>query len=314
VRRVVDREPDGKLLFGDVVGDLAGLDAQTAVIDARRGLVEVPLALVVAARLVMPSTADELALQRVAAAGLRADQTGELGGWLLRANGGFTSRANSVAPLAQLRLPLDDALTRVRAWYAERGLPAQIQVPLEARRLLDAELGERGWSAHGQAALLVTQVPAHAAADPAATVRFAAAPDNAWLGLYRRHDANAYLAGPLLARHPTVTFASVVLDGRPVAVARGCVDDGWLGISAVEVDPDHRRAGHAATMMRALTAWGAQHGARRAYVQVAADNTAALALYAGLGYWHHHDYHYRREPDENAIDHTLPGASTAPYG
>ena len=99
VRRVVDRDPDGRLLLGDVVGELAGLDAQTAVLDARAGLVEVPLALVVAARLVLPSTADELALQRAAAAGWRAAQTQDLDGWLLRANDGFTKRAKIIKAL-----------------------------------------------------------------------------------------------------------------------------------------------------------------------------------------------------------------------
>ena len=89
VRRVVEREPDGRLREADVVGDLAGLDAQTAVIEARTGLVEVPLALVTAARMAEPSTADELALEAVVAEGFRPAETEWLGGWLLRANGGF---------------------------------------------------------------------------------------------------------------------------------------------------------------------------------------------------------------------------------
>src|SRR5436305_8792085 len=105
VRRVIDHAPDGRLTFSDVVGDLVGLDHQTAVIESRAGLIEVPLALVAIARLAAPSTADELGLERIVAAGWRADQTQELGGWLLRASGGFTGRANSVLPLAAPRVP-----------------------------------------------------------------------------------------------------------------------------------------------------------------------------------------------------------------
>ena len=143
VRRVVERRPDGRLLQSDVVGDLVAIDEQSAVIESRHGLVEVPVALITIAKLVPPSTAEELALERVAAAGLRALEREELDGWTLRADHGFTSRANSVLPLRQLRMPLDDALAAAHEWYARRDLPLRIHLPVEARRLLDAELGER---------------------------------------------------------------------------------------------------------------------------------------------------------------------------
>jgi hypothetical protein len=49
--------------------------------------------------------------------------------------------------------------------------------------------------------------------------------------------------------------------------------------------------------MQALHRWAAdRHGATRSYVQVLADNDAALDLYERLGYWPHHAYHYRTEP------------------
>jgi GNAT superfamily N-acetyltransferase len=84
--------------------------------------------------------------------------------------------------------------------------------------------------------------------------------------------------------------------GRAVAVARGAVDDGWLGVMAVEVDPAYRRQGLASAVMAQLWRWAADRGATRSYLQVLTDNAAATALYAKLGYWVHHDYHYRVEP------------------
>jgi hypothetical protein len=134
-------------LYGDVVGDLLHLDASAAVIDTRTGLVEVAVDTVAIARWAPPSTADELALETVAAAGWRAAETAHIGGWLLRATGGFTGRANSVLPLRAPGLALDEALRRASAWYGQRGLPLKLLVPTEARRLLDAELAERGWPA-----------------------------------------------------------------------------------------------------------------------------------------------------------------------
>lgn len=98
MRRVLGRTGQGRTHYGDVVGDLVRLDASLAVIDTRHGPVEVALDTIVIGKPAPPSTADELALQAVMAAGWRAADTGHVGGWLLRATGGFTGRANSVLP------------------------------------------------------------------------------------------------------------------------------------------------------------------------------------------------------------------------
>lgn len=300
VRRVLERRPDGSLHLGDVVGDLLGLDAQTAVIEARSGPVEVPLALVAAARLAPPSTADELALQAVAARGVRPAETEDLDGWVLRADPGGLKRANSVLPLRQLRIPLEEALHRARDWYAARGLPLRLQVPAEARRLLDAELGERGWEPAHATAMLVRRLDVEVAtAQPpeAGAVALADRPSAAWLGLLRDGTASTAL-GELLARHDTVAFAAVVEDAAPIAIARGTVDDGWLGVTAVETAPPGRRRGLARRAVRALHAWGLEQGATRAYTTVLADNAASLGLMEGLGYRVHHGYRYRTDPGD----------------
>jgi GNAT superfamily N-acetyltransferase len=294
----VDRTAEGTVRFGDVVGDLITLDAETAVIDARSGLVAVPVGHVAAARVAPPSTADELALEAVVALGWQAEQTAELGGWLLRATHGFTARGNSVLPLRAAGQPLDDALEATREWYADRGLPVRVQLPVEARRLLDAELAERGWTAEFSTHVLAARLdmlPAESAT-AAAPVRIADAPDDAWLGRYRGGAAVSDVARALLTRHGRAGFASVTLDGGTVAVGRGTVDGEWLGVTAVEVDESARRQGLATEVMRALWRWGAAQGARRSHVEVTTDNHPAVALYRQLGYWPHHDYHYRRDP------------------
>ena len=39
-----------------------------------------------------------------------------------------------------------------------------------------------------------------------------------------------------------------------------------------------------------------EHGAARSYLQVETDERRGDRLYAGLGYWTHHDYRYRIDP------------------
>ena len=297
IRRTVGRDAAGRVTASDVVGDLLALAAGRARVQTRAGVVEVELADIQLARVVPPSTADELALEAVAAAGWLPAQTGAVGGWLLRASGGFTHRGNSVLPLRSPGLPLDDALAAAHAWYAERGLPVQLHVPTEARRLLDAELGERGWPIVDEAQVLVARLDAVTPLPAGVPAQISGEPDEQWLARYRDGAALSPAARALLMRHDRVGFAAVrEPDGSVVAIGRGVVDEGWLGVSAVEVDPAHRRTGLAGAVMAALWQWGAARGAVRSYLQVRPDNQAAQALYARLGYWHHHDYRYRREP------------------
>jgi N-acetylglutamate synthase len=96
----------------------------------------------------------------------------------------------------------------------------------------------------------------------------------------------------VLERGDRVIFARVAEPA--VAVGRAVVTDGWLGLSAVEVEPGLRRQGLGSAVVDALLAWGSGRGARYAYVQVLADNDAALALYARRGFRTHHSYRYLR--------------------
>lgn len=295
VRRVVGSAPDGRPLFSDTVGELLAADENTACVDTRAGLVEIPLAEIAIAKPVLPSTRDELALEEIAARGWQPEQTERLGGWLLRAAGGFTGRANSVLPLGSPGVPLDEAIVTARAWYAERGLPLLIAVPTEARRLLDATLAEEGWAADPLVHVMVRRLDAPGLPRPSHSVHLNELPDDEWLALYREGAATPH-GRALLCRHERVRFAEIRDGDTLLAIGRGVVDDGWLGISAVHVHDIARRGGLGTAITAALADWAVARGATHAYLQVTAENAPAVALYESLGFWLHHDYHYRRDP------------------
>jgi GNAT superfamily N-acetyltransferase len=299
IRHAVDRDVSGRVRFTDTVGDLVALTSRTATVQARSGRVDVPVGHVAVAKIVEPAAVEILALEDICTRGWRARDTAERGGWLLRADAGFTNRANSVLPRGQLTAPLDAAIDEARTWYAAHGLPLRVQLPLHARRLLDAELAERGWPATPDTYVLVARLDtllAQVKGPVLDEVHVADAPDDAWVARFRGGTMPP-AARPLLTRHDRVGFAEIHRDGATVAIGRGAVDDGWLGVTAVEVDPAARRQGCATAIMQALHRWAVDvHGAARAYLQVTADNDAALAFYEGLGYWHHHAYRYRTDP------------------
>lgn len=240
-------------------------------------------------------------LARVAARGWQPVDSERLGEWELRAAAGFTRRANSVLPLGDPGLPLDEALTVVRRWYGDRGLPAYVQTATGAegtQELLCAELERRGWTREVTAELWTGALAPVADRAEAAGVVLSRAADEEWLARYQRKGVSE-VALKVLGSGPSVWFATVPGEragAAPAAIGRCVVDGRWAGFGAVEVDPGLRRRGLATVVMAALAARALDEGASAAWLQVEADNAGARALYAGMGFGAHHAYHHYREP------------------
>ena len=250
----------------------------------------------------MPAAPDAiLDLERIVARGWRAITSAPLGGWVLRASGGFSGRANSVLPLGDPGLPLDTALDRVDSFYRSRSLAPRFHVPLGADDGLDDALAGRGWTAvHrtevrlGDTAALLHAEPTEA---PSVDVVLRPTPDAAWCSGYLGRDVEVSpSAVPVLLGADLPMFATACRGGRQLGVARGVVHDGMLGLSAVTVEQDARRSGVGRHLMAALGRWGLAHGAERVYLQVEASNTVACAVYDRLSLSVHHQYHYRLAP------------------
>jgi GNAT superfamily N-acetyltransferase len=290
---------DGRPQYTDVLGELRSLGAGVAVVRTADGTdVTVPTGEIALAKRVPPAPArrlsiPDLELERIAALGWPGTESEEREGWLLRAGGGFTGRANSALPL---RGEVDVA--PVLPWYAERGLPALVQIPTKAD--LFTTLTGRGWvPLHGaivltapRAGVLGTLEPPR---DDLPAVEVRTTPDDEWLALYHhRGGALPPAAVGVLTAGSDPEFVTLRLDGRTVAGCRTATAEGWLGLSAVEVDPAFRRRGLATHLLRQVLE---RTTAPHVYLQTEASNTAALALYRGAGFTAHHEYRYLRAPD-----------------
>ncbi|HKY89938.1 MAG TPA: GNAT family N-acetyltransferase [Nevskiaceae bacterium] len=88
-------------------------------------------------------------------------------------------------------------------------------------------------------------------------------------------------------------FAVERRNGQVACVALGVVIDGRLGLFDVATAARWRRQGLATQLCMRLLGWGRARGARMAYLQVVADNTAAVALYEQLGFREAYHYWYR---------------------
>ncbi|MGW7260020.1 GNAT family N-acetyltransferase [Streptomyces sp. NPDC054834] len=332
VRRLSEAEAPGEK-FTDTVGVLTSWDNGVLLITQRDGRsVRIPESALVAGKVVPAAparrrgpAASYAELAHVASRAWRPVESERLGEWELRAAGGFTRRANSVLPLGDPGLPLDEALAAVRRWYGERGLPAYVQTATGAegtQELLCAELERRGWVREVTAELWIGALAPVADRAEGTGVLVARTADEAWLARYQRKGVSEVALKVLgggsprawgsprsseaesggeagSGGGPSVWFATVPREGggEPLAIGRCVVDGRWAGFAAVEVDPAERRRGLATVVMAALARRALDEGASAAWLQVEADNEAARALYAGMGFSAHHAYHHYRAPD-----------------
>ncbi|MCL3817971.1 GNAT family N-acetyltransferase [Aeromicrobium wangtongii] len=294
--------PSGGPEMTDVIGHVLSVHDDTVTVELRDGrTADIAVATIVTWKRVPDRpvrrrravAVDAEELTRITSRGWPAIESAPLGEWELRASGGFTGRANSVAVTGSPGVPFDRALAEVERFYAQRSLPAQAQVIVDSPQ--ERSFADAGWvrkqGYFGGAVVQVADLgPAHQA-DPDA--RVAATADDDWLAGYGRVD-DAAIARAVMERPAKVAFVSI---GAPtVAIGRVVVTGEWAGLSAVEVRPEARRQGLARRIVETSLAWAIERGADKAYLQTMRSNTAALALYAPYGFVDHHDYVYLEPP------------------
>jgi len=227
-----------------------------------------------------------------------------LGGWILRAAGNWTGRANSALAVGDPDRTLGAAIEAVIAWYGDHGQQPLINAPMPLAAPVNAALDELGWTSRpltlvqtAPVAPLLTAIPARPDLPP---VELAGSPTEEWLTMVAEHKGTLPpTAVPILTGVPEVVFASVRdAHGALLAVARAAVTgpDRWLGVSLLQTAPAARRLGIGRHVLRGLAQWAMQRGSARAYLQVEERNTPAVTLYGRLGFGTHHTYLTREAP------------------
>lgn len=241
-----------------------------------------------------------------------------LGGWVLRASGGFTNRANAALTSADPGRSVEAAMDAATAWYAERELPLKIvrtgPVGYDVHRSADPVVRaglDRGCQAHSTAHVMVAptaRVLRQCSEVDLGTVHVAVMLPAGWLTAYGRSRVLVPGASEgVLMGSPAQVFAWLgprgdMSDDDMWAIGRLGIADGWGGLAAVWVDPAHRRSGAGRLITAALVRAATQRGLERLHLQVEVENGAAIALYEALGFERHHDYVYLTAPQRTLQD------------
>ncbi len=189
--------------------------------------------------------------------------------------------------------------------YRERGHRPRLRLtPLAPPGVL-AEAAALGWTESGATLVMSRSLPLPAAETdafrPRGAATWSAQASSSWravhLAGHQGADSDERLALALAARGATAYFeVATAAGGEVAAVGLGIVTDGLLGVYDVLTLQEHRRAGHARHVLIGLLSWGAEAGAREAYLQVASLNAPAVALYRELGFEVAYGYSYAAPP------------------
>jgi len=216
----------------------------------------------------------------------------ENSGWLMRAAGGVTNRANSILPLVTnletgALTDFAEKLQSAQEFYQKRNLPTIFQVALPTWQILSEKLRSIGAveTLHGNT--MVTDLISSKQIVPAGfeIVQSDQFSDE-WLGVNPTPGIEKILSGC------AATYLSVLKNGKAIATCRIALAKGWSSITRVFVHQDFRGQGLGKAIVAAALEASFEQGATKALLQVEANNAIAIGVYESLGFNFHHDYSY----------------------
>lgn len=213
-------------------------------------------------------------------------------GWLMRAAGGVTNRANSILPLAaSLKAgsltDFPEKLAAAKEFYQKRNLPTIFQVALPTWQALSNKLRSIGAVETIRGNTMVTDLTSTKQRIPTGfeIVQSNQVTDE-WLEIQPTPGIEKILS------ECSATYLNLVKNGQAIATCRIALAKDWSSITRVFVHNDFRGQGLGKAIVAAALEASFEQSATKALLQVEASNTIAIGVYESLGFNFHHEYSY----------------------
>jgi ribosomal protein S18 acetylase RimI-like enzyme len=246
------------------------------------------------------------AVRRFEAAGFRAWPAASVrydGTWAIRLTPHSTAkRLNSVNPLDPDDLSdLDARLAKAERLFRAQSKPLTFRLSPLAGAGFGDHLDRLGWSRFDESIVMQADLARAPLNEAVVQLPFRD------LARFVAAAAEVHGYGPEPARGLAATLAAIVpgaglfvheQDGRPVAVAVAVADLDLAGLFEVATLPGERGKGHGRRLLLSALRWARTRGALTGWLQVEANNEAAVHLYRSMGFEDVYRYVYRRPPED----------------
>ncbi|WP_040949274.1 GNAT family N-acetyltransferase [Gorillibacterium massiliense] len=231
-----------------------------------------------------------------------AQITQRMSNWTLRAAKGITKRANSVH--AWGAIPAHTRwLEEIEGFYLRLSLPVHFHISPASDPGLVPQLLSNGYKEVTQTMLQTAATSEVLTATQkvsnwsSLTVERLSAPSEEWLDRYMEFEEfpaprREFMKQLCAAIGPESVHLLARVDGEAAGMATAVTERGWTGLTNVITSERFRRKGVGTAMLQAAAQWSDEKGAEGMYLQVLADNDAALNLYAKAGFTKLYDYFY----------------------
>lgn len=219
-------------------------------------------------------------------------------GWILRFLDGYTGRANSVYPLYKSDIDIDTKISECEKIYESYNIPSSFKMTYSAMPDgLEDILIDRGYVKKRETSVRIANIKdIKLGNDSDVMVEDGASPQ--WIQAFLKlNDVSEkyWESAKWLLMHNSLqqAFASIVQDGKIIAVGRAVIDREYIGLFGIATDSAYRQQGYGNQIVRALLTCGGTTRVELAYLQVMSDNEPAINLYEKFGFSESYRYWYR---------------------
>jgi GNAT superfamily N-acetyltransferase len=222
-------------------------------------------------------------------------------GWVLRASGTDTRRANSITALAASTLPMADKIAHCEAWYRTYGQPPIFRFTEAFMPSgLEAMLASRGYVREGDTYVMRTPLRDRTFGSIGAPPGTKVVERTEAEGLADMHRMKG--AKPELQERDTrrqalwqgeQQYLSLKTINGVMCTGLARMEAGHLGIFNMRTVDKVRGKGFATVLLAHLLEWGRSRGAQAAFLQVDQANAPAIAVYRKFGFAPIYSYWYR---------------------
>lgn len=235
----------------------------------------------------------------------------EYDNWLLQFSGGGASRrANSILPLDNGNIPLEEKVSECEKMDAEHNLPCTFKMTKAAPDGLYELLQKKGYAYNAETNLMTVMADDETFAARCESiiepedigVIITSAPDDEWYNCYfkweNRTDPKAIEFTKKqndivdTDENLSAVYCRIQIHGVDVAVASAVIENEVAFLLNVVVDEKVRGKGYGKILVKETLEAACNFGAEKLCLQVLADNTVAVKLYESFGFKFFYKYWY----------------------